>query len=515
MSTRTAAIGVPVTFGLKNAAANVTAVKWQFGDGTSATGASVVHSYITGGQFDVTVEVTLAGGAIVRDREDIRISGSTANPQPSAIDFTWSPANPAPGEQVVFTATGTTNGGFFKWKFPGDIRPVGNTVTFTFATAGAFEVEVEIEHGTTIAEVRRVVTVGGASNGNNPGVGPIDFTWSPANPQAGQQVTFTATGNTGGGVFKWKFPNDLRVFGNTATFSFPANGAYEVEVEVEHGTVFAEITKIVSVGSGSTPNPGTGTGALNFTFSPSNPQPGQEVTFTASGDTGGGVYKWKFPGDVRKLGRVVTFTFASAGSYQVEVEIEHGTITAEVQKTVTVGAGNNGGNPGTGEPLNFTFSPSAPQAGQIVTFTASGSTGGGVYKWKFPGDVRKFGQVVTFTFPAAGSYRVELEIEHGTITSEIQKTVTVTGGNTGNPGPGTGALNFTYSPSAPRAGQVVTFTASGDTGGGTYEWRFPNGVRKVGPTATFTFPAAGSYEVELEVEDGNDAEVRKIVTVSP
>jgi hypothetical protein len=518
MSTRTAAIGFPIAFSLKRAGTDVTAVNWQFGDGTRASGATASHAYTSAGEFNVTVEVTLASGAIVRDREDLRITGNGVNPPSSAIDFTYSPANPAPGQQVVFTATGATNGGFFKWKFPGDIRPVGNTVTFTFPTAGAFQVEVEIEHGATRAEVTRIVTVGGASTGT-PGAGPIDFTFSPAAPQAGQEVTFTATGNTGGGVFKWKFPGDLRKVGNTVTFTFPANGSYGVEVEVEHGSVIAEITKIVTVGGGSTSNPGTGTGtgALNFTFSPQSPAVGQEVTFTATGNTGGGTYKWKFPGDVRKLGSVATFTFTAAGSYQVEVEVEHGTVEAEVTKIVTVGGGSTG-NPGTGtEPLNFTFSPTAPQAGQVVTFTATGSTGGGTYKWKFPGDVRKFGSVVTFTFASAGNYQVELEVEHGSVNSEIQKTVTVGGGsNTGNPGTGTGALNFTFSPTAPRAGQPVTFTATGNTGGGFYKWKFPGNVRPTGAVVTFTFPSAGSYEVEVEVEHGStDAEVRKIITVSP
>jgi hypothetical protein len=517
MSARTAAIGAPIAFSLKHAGADVASVSWNFGDGTRASGAAVTHSFITAGEFVVTVEVMLAGGAIVRDREDVRITGSGATPTPSTIDFNWTPANPAPGEQVVFTATGATNGGFFKWKFPGDIRPVGNTVTFAFPTAGAFEVEVEIEHGTTVSEITRVVTVGGTPT-NNAGGGPIDFTFSPLNPRAGQQVTFTASGNTGGGVFKWKFPNDVRLFGNSVTFTFPANGSFEVEVEVEHGSVVAEITKIVTVGgSGTTPAPNPGNGTLNFTFSPAAPAVGQAVTFTASGNTGGGVFKWKFPGDVRKLGNVVTFTFASAGSFEVELEIEHGTIEAEITKVVTVGGGNTPNpNPGPTTPLSFTWSPNAPAAGQSVTFTASGSTGGGIYKWRFPGDVRLTGSVVTFTFAAAGSYEVELEIEHGTITSEITKVVTVTGGTTPTPNPGTGSLNFTWSPSAPRAGQAVTFTASGNSGGGTYAWRFPNGERRSGPTATFTFAAAGSYEVELEVEGGSgSSRVRKTVSVAP
>jgi hypothetical protein len=245
------------------------------------------------------------------------------------------------------------------------------------------------------------------------------------------------------------------------------------------------------------------------------------VTFTATGDTGGGVYKWKFPGNARKLGSVVTFTFASNGSYEVEVEIEHGTTAGEIRKIVTVGGSNGNPNPNPnpgGGSLDFTFSPASPQAGQEVTFTATGNTGGGTYKWKFPGNVRKFGAVVTFTFASAGSFEVEVEIEHGSIVGEITKIVTVGGSNGNpnpNPNPGGGALSFSYSPSAPRAGQEVTFTATGDTGGGVYKWKFPGNVRKTGAVVTFTFASAGSYEVELEVEHGNDAEVKRIVTVSP
>lgn len=420
LSSRTAAIGTPVFFGLKRAGADVIAVNWQFGDGSSAAGSTVNHSYSSAGGFDVSVEVTLAGGAIIRDREDLRITGNAATP-PAAIDFTYTPAAPAPGQQVVFTATGATNGGVFKWNFPGDVRPVGNTVTFTFPSAGSFQVEVEIEHGATRAEVTRIVTVGGASTGG-PTAGPIDFVYSPAAPQAGQEVMFTATGWTGGGTFKWKFPGNVRKFGSTASFTFPANGAYEVEVEVEHGSVLAELTKIVSVGDATTV-PGPGTGALNFTFSPQSPAAGQEVTFTASGSTGGGIYKWKFPGDVRKLGGAVTFTFASAGSYGVELEIEHGTIVAEIEKVVVV-SGANGGDP-VPSALDFSFSPAAPRAGQTVTFTASGNAGGGTYEWEFPGGVRKTGTVVTYTFTAAGSYEVELELEHSSIDAKVEKRISV------------------------------------------------------------------------------------------
>jgi hypothetical protein len=420
MGSRTAPIGTPVTFAIRNAGGNVTQASWNFGDGATAIGVNATHAFTSVGEFEVSVAITLAGGAIVHDREDIRITSGGATPQQSAIDFSWTPANPAAGEQVVFTARGETNGGFFKWKFPGNIRPAGNTVSFTFPASGAFVVEVEIEHGATVAQVERVVTVGGSTGGNPPNIGPVDFTWFPSAPQAGQPVTFTATGNTGGGVFRWKFPGNVRPTGATASFTFPANGSYEVEVEVEHGSEIAEITKIVTVGNTNPPSTGQ---ALSFSFSPAAPQAGAEVTFTASGDTGGGVYKWKFPGNVRKLGQVVTFTFGAAGTYDVELEIEHGTIASEVTKKVIVGGAVNTPPP-SGAALDFTYSP-APRAGREVIFTASGETGGGTYKWRFPGNVRKSGAAVAFTFASAGSFVVELEIEHGSIEGEVQKTVMV------------------------------------------------------------------------------------------
>jgi hypothetical protein len=141
------------------------------------------------------------------------------------------------------------------------------------------------------------------------------------------------------------------------------------------------------------------------------------------------------------------------------LELEHGTTTAEVTHIVTVGGGNNG-DPGTG-PLAFTFSPSAPAVGQQVTFTASGATGGGSYKWKFPGDLRKFGPIVTFTFAAAGSYEVELELEHGTTTAQVTHIVTVGGGNNGG-GQNVTSIDFSWSPQAAKAGQAVSFIAALD-----------------------------------------------------
>jgi PKD repeat protein len=235
---RSAAAGSPVAFSLKNAGSNVTGVAWTFGDGSTATGTTATHTYTSAGEFEVNAQITLTGGAIVRAREDVHITGA-GGPAPTSINFTYSPSAPAVGQEVVFTASGASAGGTFNWKFPGDVRKSGNVVTFTFAAAGSYEVEVELEHaGSETLHATRIVTVGGTTG--NPGGGSnttsIDFAWSPQAPKAGQAVSFTASFDRqppAGSVVKWRFPDNSRPEGTSASYTFAAAGTYTVRVQIE------------------------------------------------------------------------------------------------------------------------------------------------------------------------------------------------------------------------------------------------------------------------------------------
>ncbi|MGN6183192.1 MAG: PKD domain-containing protein [Thermoanaerobaculia bacterium] len=339
---KTANVGTAVAFSIGNAT-NVQSVRWTFGDGATGSGTSTSHAYITAGKFDVLAEITLANGAVVRDQEDVHVISGTTPVTSGPIDFTWSPLAPQPGDTVTFTATGATNGGTFKWKFPGDVRKTGSVATFTFANAGAFEVELELEHGATNDEVQHIVTIGSGSNnggGNPTNPGPLDFTWSPVNPRIGDVVTFTATGTTNGGTFKWKFPGDVRKTGSVATFTFTSAGSFEVELELEHSgaPTSPEVQKIVTVGGGS--NNGGGTvSSVDFTYSPSTVKVGQPITFTATANgalPNSAFFKWRMPDDSRPTGATTTYTFTKTGTYKVEVEIENITTDIEREKTIVV-----------------------------------------------------------------------------------------------------------------------------------------------------------------------------------
>jgi PKD repeat protein len=176
----------------------------------------------------------------------------SGGPGPASIDFTYAPSAPAAGQEVVFTALGATSGGTFNWKFPGAVSKSGTVVTFTFAAAGSYEVELELEHeGSTTLHVTQVVSVGGTSPGPGQNVTSIDFDWSPQAPKAGQTVSFAASFDhqpPAGSVIKWRFPDNSRPEGTNATFTFATAGTYTVRVQIEQpGQASIEREKNVTV----------------------------------------------------------------------------------------------------------------------------------------------------------------------------------------------------------------------------------------------------------------------------
>ena len=154
-----------------------------------------------------------------------------------------------------------------------------------------------------------------------------------------------------------------------------------------------------------------------FTYSPTNPQPGQWIQFDASSsyDPDGRItsYQWDFDGDgvFDATGPVVYYRFGAAGTYFVRLRVtDDAGATGEGTRPVTVQVANQ-------PPVaRFTFSPSLPLVGQPVTFNATSSydPDGTItsFSWDLDGDgaVDHFGPVVTSTYYAAGIYSVTLYV---------------------------------------------------------------------------------------------------------
>jgi PKD repeat protein len=334
------------------------------------------------------------------------------------------------------------------------------------------------------------------------------FSFLPGSPLAGAPTQFQDT-STGDPIsWAWDFGDGTPiVLDRNPVHTFSAGGEYSVTLAIRNAESSAAVTEDVHVtGAG----PETGASAVDFLWSPSLPASGQPVTLTATftgTPVAGSSVRWSFPGGVHLTGNPVTFTFPTAESEIVEVELEQpGRATIANSHVVTVASG---GPVAGATAVNFGWSPPLPSTGEVVTFTAS-FTGtpppGSVVRWSFPGGVHLTGNPVNFTFSKTEPESVDVELQQTGHASLFASHV-VSVGSSGGSSSAT-AVDFGWSPSTPTVSQSTAFTAT-FTGtpspGFVVKWSFPGGVHLTGNPVNFTFSKAEPETVDVELQQSGQA----------
>ncbi len=307
----------------------------------------------------------------------------------------------------------------------------GNTVTITFAEASAryLRLSFTANSGATGGQVAEFEAYGTAPSGT-PDLIVIDISWSPANPAAGNAVTFSATiknqgtGATPEGVIHGvAFQIDgagTTLWSDNYTSSIPAGSS--VTVTVNGGTAGStwtatsgthsilawvddinripnesnennnQYTKSLTVGTASQPD----LIVTDITYTPASPSAGNAVTFSAivknQGTTAGaaGVVAFKVGGvqvaasanSTASIAAGSTLTIAAAdtwtatsGTHTLEAIVDNSNTTVEsneANNSYSEGLTIGGGGGGTPDLIvtDITTSPTAPLTGNAVTFSA-------------------------------------------------------------------------------------------------------------------------------------------------
>lgn len=261
--------GVDVTFtpatGIADPSGDIAKAifRWVFGDGKTAqsTGsAEVKHKFAIGGAFQVTLTVTGEGGLSSSKTLTVDVVGK----QP-VVDFDLAPDNPAVGQEVAFTskvtdpATPPLTPYTYAWVFGDDGTSTAQNPTHTYAAAGTYTVVLSVTNSRgEVGRKEKSVTVTATPVNRRPVVSAI--TPNPANPQAGQAVTFTATATDPDGDpitgYEWKLGDDTAVAtdANVKSHTFAASGVFRVQARARDaggwGEWFGRDVTVLPAGGG-------------------------------------------------------------------------------------------------------------------------------------------------------------------------------------------------------------------------------------------------------------------------
>jgi PKD repeat protein len=267
-------IGAAVTFdgsGSSDPGGAIRSYAWDFGDGTSGTGAKPAHAYGSGGDKTVTLTVTAD-----LDGRTASVSHTVHVNVPPKAAFAWAavvdppsgqdPFTPLIGQRVAFSAQsssdadGPTSSLRFAWDTGsgtfGAPSPTNYLIT-TFPVAGPRTVRLQVTDGggsTDVATVTfRVNTL------------PVpSFTFAPGTPGPNQRVTFTSgTTDPDGDLAaqEWDLNGDGKfddATGASAQAIYLTPGDYTVGLRAtDSGRASAATFRTVSVvGPAVAPDPG-------------------------------------------------------------------------------------------------------------------------------------------------------------------------------------------------------------------------------------------------------------------
>ena len=266
--------------------------------------------------------------------------------------------------------------------------------------------------------------------------------------------------------------------------------------------------------------------APKFTFTPATPQAFQTVAFDASTTTNNGTicgtqctYAWDFGDGTTATGITTTHAFRAVSTFQVRLSVTDARgATASVSQSVTASTP-------TPPTAAFSISPTPAPANVDVFFNASASRAVGPgrtlvsYAWGFGDGTTGSGVTVSHRYQGVGTYSVVLTVtDDAQATAQATQTLVVGGAGSG----ATAALVVT--PLSPRVGARTAFDASGSTPstGATivsYKFNYGDGTEETtsNPVQSYTYTAAGSVLVSVEITDSNGKTSTKVLqlTVTP
>ena len=209
--------------GSTDADGTVASYTWDFGDGSTGTGATATHTYAADGTYEVKLTVTDAEGGAGSVTKSVVVR---TNQAPTAA-FT----STVTGLTAKVDGSGSTDAdgtvASYAWDFGDGSSSSGTTATHAYAAAGTYQVKLTVTDNAGAADSATKAVVVAANQAPT-----AAFTTTVSELTASFDGTGSADADGTVASYAWDFGDGSTGTGGTATHAYATSGTYQVKLTV-------------------------------------------------------------------------------------------------------------------------------------------------------------------------------------------------------------------------------------------------------------------------------------------
>ena len=237
--------GTPVSFSGSgfDADGDTLTYAWNFGDGSTGTGASPTHTYGTAGTYDVSLTVNDGKANSAPSSATATITTPPVNAAPTAN--AGGPYSGQPGQTIAFNGSGSSdpNGDVltYAWNFGDGASGTGVSISHAYAADGTYTATLTVTDTGSLSDAASATVTIATPPANQ---APVADAGGPYTGNTGASITLNGTGSSDPEglalTYAWDFGDGSSGTGARPAHSYAAAGTYDLGLTVSDGELSSD-----------------------------------------------------------------------------------------------------------------------------------------------------------------------------------------------------------------------------------------------------------------------------------